>query len=131
MKLKVVDGNCLLELWYRVNSICGAILNQRDTMLLLLAIATTISSVWLLRKNKKRGYSSERKDHIFIRTGKQKKPKKKILGLLFKRGEGIEESYTYLNLVLVVSVFGGTKTTEKATHSEEEGLDDGNVCGDG
>lgn len=50
-------------------------MNQRDTMLLLLAIATIIS----------------------------------------------------LNLVLVVSMFGGTKTTEKATHSEEEGLDDGNV----
>lgn len=28
-------------------------------------------------------------------------------------------------------MFGGTKTTEKATHSEEEGLDDGNVWGDG
>jgi len=82
-------------LWYRVNGIFGAIRNQRDSRLLLLAIATTISlKKKRLKKNKKRGYGNERKDKIFIKNWKDKKPKKRILGWLLRREERIEKFLT-------------------------------------
>ena len=94
---------------------------------LLLLLPLALFGCW--EKTRKGVIAVKEKITFLSEPGNKRNRKRKSWGCCSKGV--IEESYTYLNLVLVVSVFGGTKTTEKATHSEEEGLDDGNVCGDG
>jgi len=102
--LKVVDGNCLLELWYRVNSICGATMNQRDTMLLLLAIATIISLKKKKKKNlalfgcwekQEKGLWHWKKRSRFYLEQRIKETEKENLGVVVQKGWGELKSHRH------------------------------------
>lgn len=75
-------------------------MNQRDTMLLLLAIATIISlkkkkklsSVWLLRKTRKGVMALKEKITFLSGTENKRNRKRKSWGCCSKGVRGIEES---------------------------------------